>query len=71
MPPPKTKPVSPEIKKFAERFGVNIYWDESVGGWAGSFPDLQIEIVAGTDREALAGVLDSIVEYLSDSDEEE
>lgn len=67
MPSPNKKTASPEIRKLADRFGIAVTWDEKAGEWTGSFADLGIEVGAGTDREALAGVLDGIIGYLEES----
>ncbi len=65
------KAVSPEIRKLADKFGIAVTWDEKAGEWTGLFSDLNIEVGAGTDREALAGVLDGIIGYLEESGDEE
>lgn len=61
------KALTPEIRKLSEQFGIVVTWDEKEGEWTGAFIDLGIEVGAGTDREALAGVLDEIIGYLEES----
>ncbi len=67
----EAKTITPEISKLADRLGVSITWDNKIGEWTGVFADLGIEMGAGTDREALAGVLDEIIMYLEESADDE